>query len=96
MATVTRAAMVAVKAAIVSTGIGLIIVGIGEALGALYSWFAGNSEAAERAAESTRQFEKSLNSLNKQAGKVKTHEQYDSFMEQLDERLDDLRDQRDM
>lgn len=37
MATVTRAAMVAVKAAIVSTGIGLIIVGIGEALGALYS-----------------------------------------------------------
>ena len=96
MATVTRAAMVAVKAAIVSTGIGLIIVGIGEALGALYSWFAGNSEAAERAAESTRQFEKSLNSLNKQAGKVKTHEQYDSFMEQLDERLDDLRDRRDM
>ena len=96
MATVTRAAMVAVKAAIVSTGIGLIIVGIGEALGALYSWFAGNSEAAERAAESTRQFEKSLNSLNKQAGKVKTHEQYDSFMEQLDERLNDLRDQRDM
>ncbi len=96
MATVTRVAMVAVKAAIVSTGIGLIIVGIGEALGALYSWFAGNSEAAERAAESTRQFEKSLNSLNKQAGKVKTHEQYDSFMEQLDERLDDLRDQRDM
>ena len=96
MATVTRAAMVAVKAAIVSTGIGLIIVGIGEALGALYSWFAGNSEAAERAAESTRQFEKSLNSLNKQAGKVKTHEQYDSFMEQLDERIDDLRDQRDM
>lgn len=96
MATVTRAAMVAVKAAIVSTGIGLIIVGIGEALGALYSWFAGNSEAAERAAESTRQFEKSLNNLNKQAGKVKTHEQYDSFMEQLDERLDDLRDQRDM
>ena len=96
MATVTRAAMVAVKAAIVSTGIGLIIVGIGEALGALYSWFAGNSEAAERAAESTRQFEKSLNNLNKQAGKVKTHEQYDSFMEQLDERIDDLRDQRDM
>ena len=96
MATVTRAAMVAVKAAIVSTGIGLIIVGIGEALGALYSWFAGNSEAAERAAESTRQFEKSLNNLNKQAGKVKTHEQYDSFMEQLEERLDDLRDQRDM
>ena len=96
MATVTRAAMVAVKAAIVSTGIGLIIVGIGEALGALYSWFAGNSEAAERAAESTRQFEKSLNSLNKQAGKVKTHEQYDSFMEQLDERIDDLRDQCDM
>ena len=96
MATVTRAAMVAVKAAIVSTGIGLIIVGIGEALGALYSWFTGNSEAAERAAESTRQFEKSLRSLSKQADKVKTYEQYDSFMEQLDERLDDLREERRM
>ena len=96
MATVTRAAMVAVKAAIVSTGIGLIFVGIGEALGALYSWFMGNSEAAERAAESTRQFEKSLRNLNKQADKVKTYEQYDSFMEQLDERMDDLREERRM
>ncbi len=96
MATVTRAAMVAVKAAIVSTGIGLIIVGIGEALGALYSWFVGNSEAAERAAESTREFEKSLRNLNKQAEKVKTHEQYESFMEQLEERMEDLRDQRSM
>ena len=96
MATVTRAAMVAVKAAIVSTGIGLIIVGIGEALGALYSWFVGNSEAAEKAAESTRQFEKSLRNLNKQADKVKTYEQYDSFMEQLDERMDDLREERSM
>ena len=96
MATVTRAAMVAVKTAIVSTGIGLIIVGIGEALGALYSWFMGNSEAAEKAAESTRQFEKSLRNLNKQADKVKTYEQYDSFMEQLDERMDDLREERSM
>ncbi len=96
MATVTRAAMVAVKAAIVSTGIGLIIVGIGEALGALYSWFMGNSEAAEKAAESTRQFEKSLRNLNKQADKVKTYEQYDSFMEQLDERIDDLNEERRM
>ena len=96
MATVTRTAMVAVKAAIVSTGIGLIIVGIGEALGALYSWFMGNSEAAERAAESTREFEKSLRNLNKQAEKVKTHEQYESFMEQLEERMEDLRDQRSM
>lgn len=96
MATVTRTAMVAVKAALVSTGIGLIIVAIGEALGALYSWFMGNSEAAEQAAESARKFEKSLRSLNKQADKVKTYDQYDSFMEQLDERMDDMRDQRDM
>ncbi len=96
MATVTRTAMVAVKAAIVSTGIGLIIVAIGEALGALYSWFMGNSEAAERAAESAREFEKSLKNINKQAEKVKTHEQYEGFMEQLEERMEDLRDQRDM
>ncbi len=96
MATVTRTAMVAVKTAIVSTGIGIIIVAIGEALGALYSWFMGNSEAAERAAESAREFEKSLRNINKQAEKVKTHEQYEGFMEQLGERMEDLRDQRDM
>lgn len=92
MATVTRAAMVAVKAAIVSTGIGLIIVGIGEALGSLYNWFMGNKEAARAAAESTRSFERSLASLNKQANNVKTKEQYGAFMDQLEEQLNDLRD----
>ncbi|MBQ8899337.1 MAG: hypothetical protein IJY72_00125 [Akkermansia sp.] len=96
MATITRTAMVAVKAAIVSTGIGIIIVAIGEALGALYSWFMGNSEAAERAAESAREFEKSLKNINKQAEKVKTHEQYEGFMEHLEERMEDLRAQRNM
>lgn len=94
MATVTRAAMVAVKAAIVSTGIGLIIVGIGEALGALYSWFMGNSEAAKEAAQSAREFEKSLKGLNKRASKITTHEQYEDFIESLDEQIADLQSRR--
>ena len=94
MATVTRAAMVAVKAAIVSTGIGLIIVGIGEALGALYSWFMGNSEAAKEAAQSAREFEKSLKGLNKRASKITTHEQYADFIEYLDEQIADLQSRR--
>ena len=94
MATVTRTAMVAVKAAIVSTGIGLIIVGIGEALGALYSWFMGNADAAREAAQSAREFEKTLNALNKRAGKITTQGQYDEFMEQLEEQISDLEAQR--
>ncbi len=94
MATVTRAAMVAVKAAVVSTGIGLIIVGIGEALGALYSWFMGNSEAAKEAAQSAREFEKSLKGLNKRASKITTHEQYEDFIESLDEQIADLQSRR--
>ena len=94
MATVTRAAMVAVKAAIISTGIGLIIVGIGEALGALYSWFMGNSEAAKEAAQSAREFEKSLKGLNKRASKITTHEQYEDFIESLDEQIADLKSRR--
>ena len=94
MATVTRAAMVTVKAAIVSTGIGLIIVGIGEALGALYSWFMGNSEAAKEAAQSAREFEKSLKGLNKRASKITTHEQYEDFIESLDEQIADLQSRR--
>ena len=94
MATVTRTAMVAVKAAIVSTGIGLIIVGIGEALGALYSWFMGNADAAREATQSAREFEKTLNALNKRAGKITTQGQYDEFMEQLEEQISDLKAQR--
>ena len=96
MAAVTRAAMIAVKTAIVSTGIGLIIVGIGEALGALYSWFMGNSEAAKQAAESARQFERALGQIEKQARKVRTQEQYDSFMEELEARIEELKEAREM
>lgn len=90
MAAVVRTAMVAVKAALVSTGIGLIIVGIGEALSALYSWFAGNSEAAQQAAESAREFERTLRDMGKQAEKVTTYEQMDSFMAGLEDQIEEL------
>ena len=95
MASVARASMLAVKTAIVSTGIGLILVGIGEALGALYNWFMGVSEGAKEAAASAREFEQSLQRMEKQAGKVQTQEQYDAFMEELQDRIDELQGQRD-
>ncbi len=91
MVAVTKTAMLAVKTALVSTGVGLIIVGIGEALGALYSWFAGNSAAAEEAAEANKRFAASLRDLDRSAAKVKTQEQYDAFMEQLQTQIDELR-----
>lgn len=96
MAAITRGAMLAVKTALVSTGVGLIIVGIGEALGALYNWFMGSSEAAKEAARATQEFERSLAGMEKQASKVKTEEQYNSFMEGLQDRIDDLKGERDM
>ncbi len=91
MVAVTKTAMLAVKTALVSTGVGLIIVAIGEALGALYSWFAGNAAAAEEAAEANKRFAASLRDLDRSAGKVKTQEQYDAFMEQLQTQIDELR-----
>lgn len=91
MVTVVRTAMVAVKAALVSTGIGLIIVGIGEALGALYNWFMGNSEAAEQAAEAARQFKRELEQFEKQSAKVVTWEQYDAFINSINEKIEELR-----
>ncbi len=94
MAAVARAAMIAVKAAIVSTGIGLIIVGIGEALGAFYSWLMNNEEAAKQAAASAREFANSLKRIEKSAVKVKTQDQYAAFMDELQERIDTLREQR--
>ncbi len=90
MVTVTKAAMFAVKASLISTGLGLIIVGVGEALGALYSWITGNSAAAEEAAEANKRFAASLRDLEKSAGKVKTDEQYASFMEGLQDQIDEL------
>lgn len=90
MAAITRAAMIAVKSAIISTGIGLIIVGIGEALGALYSWFSGNADAAKEAAAANREFVQSLRALEKSASQVKTKEQYNDFMNSLNERINDL------
>ncbi len=90
MVAVTKAAMFAVKASLISTGLGLIIVGVGEALAALYSWITGNSAAAEEAAEANKRFEASLRQLEKSAGKVKTQEQYDSVMESLQEQIDEL------
>ena len=95
MAAVVRASMLAVKTALISTGVGLIIVGIGEALGALYSWFMGNANAAKEAAASAREFARALEGLERQAGKVKTQEQYDAFMEELQDRIDGLQGQRD-
>ncbi len=91
MVAVTKTAMLAIKASIVSTGIGLILVAIGEGLAALYSWFAGNSAAAEEAAEANRRFEASLRDLDRAAAKVKTQEQYDAHMEQLQSQIDELR-----
>ncbi len=90
MVAVTKAAVFAVKASLISTGLGLIIVGIGEALAALYSWITGNSAAAEQAAEANKRFAASLRELDKSAAKVKTQEQYDSVMEGLQEQIDDL------
>lgn len=95
LATITRAAMLAVKAAIVSTGIGLIIVGIGEALGALYEWFSGNAEAAREAAAATRQFERSLKDLEKRSASVKTEEDFARFIDSLNEQIDELRAKRE-
>lgn len=95
MATVVRGAMLAVKSAIISTGLGLILVGIGEALAALYRWFAGNSEAAEEAALSARNFTKSLMAMERQAAKVNTKEQFSAFMEGLDDQIEELRAARE-
>ncbi len=95
MVAVAKSAMLAIKAAIVSTGIGLIIVGIGEALGALYSWFMSSSQAAEETAEANKRFQASLKDLDKNVAKVKTEEEYTAHMEALQSQIDELRDLRE-
>ena len=65
------------------------------ALDTLCSWFMGNANAAKKAAASAREFARALEGLERQAGKVKTQEQYASFMEELQDRIDGLQGQRD-
>lgn len=88
-----KAAMVAVKAALISTGIGALIWGIGEVASAVYQYFAGVDEEALAAARSARQFEKTLEGLQKQAAGVRTEMDIENTLERARELAEDLREE---
>ncbi len=90
MATVTRVSMLTIKAALASTGIGLILVGISEALSALYLWWAGNEEAAKQASEAAAQYAKTIKSIESQSAKVKTFDELENFINNLDSSIEQL------
>ncbi len=92
MATITRVSMLAIKAALVSTGVGLLLVGIGEALAALYTWWQGNEEAARQATAAAAQYQKSLQALERQANKIKDYDQLDNFLESIDSSIEQLQE----
>ncbi len=95
MVAVAKTAMLAIKATLVSTGIGALLVLVGEGLGAIYSWFMSSAQAAEEAAEANKRFKASLKDLDKSAAKITTEEDYAAHMEALQDQIDELRDLRE-
>lgn len=92
LAVTFKAAMVAVKAALISTGIGALIWAIGEGISAIYQYFAGVDEEAQAAERSGRQFDNTLKGLKKQAEKVRSEMDIENVLERAREQLEDLRE----
>ncbi len=88
MSIVTRTACVAIKAALISTGIGLIIFAIGEALSSLYTWWNKNKEAAKQAAEAAKSYKQSMDGFYQQANSLKTEEERLTLMKQMEDELE--------
>ena len=87
-----KTAMVAVKAALISTGIGALIWGIGEGLSAVYQYFAGVDEKAKAAAASAREFTRAMKSLEKQAAGVRTEADIENVLERAREQIEELKE----
>lgn len=83
IATVTRVSMRVIKAAIVSTGVGALLIIFGEALGALYTWWNKNGEAAQQAADAATSYRDTLNGITDGARAVKTEEQRLAVMQAI-------------
>lgn len=87
-----KAAMTAVKAALISTGIGALIWGIGEGISAVYQFFAGVDDKAKAAAASAREFTRAMKSLEKQAAGVRTESDIENVLERAREQIDELKE----
>lgn len=90
LAVTFKAAMAAVKAALISTGIGALIWALGEGFSALYSLFAGADEKLKELEASARQFERTMRGLKKQAETVRTEMDVENVLERADEMMEDL------
>lgn len=87
-----KAAMVAIKAALISTGIGALIWAIGEGLSAVYQYFAGVDEKAKAAAASAREFTRAMKGLEKQAAGVRTEADIENVLDHAQEQIDELKE----
>lgn len=85
-----RTAMTAVKSALISTGIGAIIWGIGEGISALYDYFAGVDEEAQESARSVREFNNAFKDLQKRAKNVLSESDINAVLDDAQAQMDEL------
>lgn len=92
LAVTFKAAMVAIKAALISTGIGALIWAIGEGIAWVYNKVAGGGDEIAAANASARQFSSTLRDLKNQAEKVRSAMDMENVLENAQRQIDALRD----
>ncbi len=92
LAATFKAACVAMKSALLSTGVGLLVWGIGEGVSALYNYFAGVDDEAKNAAGSARRFKREMADLKKQAANVRTETDMAATLEEGRRKAEDLKE----
>ena len=91
LAATFKMAMAAIKSALIATGIGALIWGIGEGIALIYNWFCGVDKAAQDAAKSARAFTRELEDLSESAGKVRTDADVEAVLERARSKKKDLK-----
>lgn len=90
MVGIVKSAAIAIKSALISTGIGAIVWALGEGVGALYDFFASSANAAKEADKSFTQVTRTVDDLMTRAKTAKSGDEAAALMDELSGMIDDL------
>lgn len=83
-----KASFVAIKASLISTGIGAIVVLLGEAVSYVYDVFTSGAESEKAAVEITEEHAKAMKDLKKEFDSINNMEDHANFLGNIDEQIE--------
>lgn len=92
MVGIVKSAAIAIKSALISTGIGAIVWLLGEGVGALYDFFASASNAAKEADKSLQQVGRTIDDLTARAKSARSTDDVAGIMDDLQASINDLQE----